>query len=238
MFFTFPDDFKQVELLPGITINLAWGKDIMISYAELGPHFSSPSDHHHPHEQGGYIIEGELDVVVGEHKRYCKAGDVFISPVNMIHGGFTRDKPVRMIEAFSPRRDDYIDPESVRDEGVPKINSSIKAKENGPIFSFPDDFKKKVLMPGAELNLVWGERLMISRATLQPGFTLKPHTHPQEQLGYIVEGETELVVGDEKRVLKGGDAFYAPSNVPHGGCVLNKPTTFIEFFTPPREDYI
>jgi len=40
-------------------------------------------------------------------------------------------------------------------------------------------------------------------------------SHPGEELGYVIEGELELTLGDERYVLQAGDSFYFPSTVPH-----------------------
>lgn len=50
-----------------------------------------------------------------------------------------------------------------------------------------------------------------------------PHTHPGEELGYILEGSLELeVTGQPKVTLKKGDAFFVPANTVHGGRNLGK----------------
>ncbi len=40
-------------------------------------------------------------------------------------------------------------------------------------------------------------------------------THRGEESGIIVEGEIELTVGDQKRILKTGEAYYFESTTPH-----------------------
>ena len=52
--------------------------------------------------------------------------------------------------------------------------------------------------------------------TFLPGATSKPHRHPGPIFGYILEGELEFAVGDEKvRTLKAGDTFYEAAMVLH-----------------------
>lgn len=50
-------------------------------------------------------------------------------------------------------------------------------------------------------------------------------------------GIFEVEIGGEKRVLKAGDGFLAPSNVPHGVVCLES-GVLIDVFTPMREDFI
>lgn len=42
------------------------------------------------------------------------------------------------------------------------------------------------------------------------------YTHQGEEVGIVVEGQIELTVGDETRVLSAGDAYLFDSRVPHG----------------------
>jgi len=60
--------------------------------------------------------------------------------------------------------------------------------------------------------------------------------HHGEEMGYVLEGEVALYLGDQVYELSVGDSFYFPSNVPHGysntGTVgakvlwVNTPVTF------------
>lgn len=40
--------------------------------------------------------------------------------------------------------------------------------------------------------------------------------HQGEEMGYVLEGEIALYLGDQTWSLSVGDSFYFPSNVPHG----------------------
>ena len=60
------------------------------------------------------------------------------------------------------------------------------------------------------------------------GFTLKmskvqagsathpPHVHQEDEIFYIVEGQAEFILGDEKRTAGPNTSFYCPSGVSHG----------------------
>ncbi len=52
------------------------------------------------------------------------------------------------------------------------------------------------------------------------------HTHPGEEIGYILEGQLELRVdGQPTRVLKPGDVFFIPAGVIHDGINTASGTT-------------
>jgi transcriptional regulator with XRE-family HTH domain len=59
-------------------------------------------------------------------------------------------------------------------------------------------------------------------------------THRGEEGGIVIEGEIELTVGAEKRVLGPGDAYYFESTVPHRfRNTGRKRTVIISACTPP-----
>ncbi|MFW6226584.1 MAG: cupin domain-containing protein [Bacteroidota bacterium] len=73
-----------------------------------GPMDEPEPPHSHPHEQISYIAEGELHVFIGEEKHHLKAGDIFLVPSNVKHTIQTLTKRVRIIDSFSPIREDFL----------------------------------------------------------------------------------------------------------------------------------
>jgi quercetin dioxygenase-like cupin family protein len=62
------------------------------------------------------------------------------------------------------------------------------------------------------------------------------HTHPHEQIGYLVRGRLRFQIGDEEQELSEGDSWLVPSNVPHFVTALED-SIAIDIFSPPREEY-
>ena len=55
-------------------------------------------------------------------------------------------------------------------------------------------------------------------AEFAPGVAAGKHTHPGEELGYVLEGTLQLeVTGQPPRTLKAGDAFFIPAGTVHDG---------------------
>ena len=53
--------------------------------------------------------------------------------------------------------------------------------------------------------------------TLAPGEVETAHRHPGPAFGYVLEGEYEWAIDDNKpRVFKAGDTFYEPTGCLHG----------------------
>ncbi|RMF85644.1 MAG: cupin domain-containing protein [Nitrospinota bacterium] len=95
----------------------------------------------------------------------------------------------------------------------------------------------KQLREGIVARIVSGEKLMMAFMDLQPHLSDMPHHHPHEQCGVVLEGEMELTVGEQKKLLKAGDTYFIPSNVPHAGRTYDKPARVLDIFSPPREEY-
>ena len=96
----------------------------------------------------------------------------------------------------------------------------------------------KTLFPGVTITTAWGESLMMSFVGFEyAGAAVPTHSHPHEQMGMGLEGEFELVLDGETRIIRTGDAYCIPSNVPHSARSVNGPARALDIFHPAREDY-
>jgi len=96
----------------------------------------------------------------------------------------------------------------------------------------------KTLFPGVTITTAWGDSLMMSFVQFEhAGAAVPVHNHPHEQMGMGIEGEFELVIDGEARIIRSGDAYCIPSNVPHSARSVNGPARALDIFHPIREDY-
>lgn len=65
---------------------------------------------------------------------------------------------------------------------------------------------------------------------------IQPHSHMNDQVGYIVSGQLEATIGDQTRILNPGDSYAIPSGIVHSARAI-KDTITIDVFSPPRNDY-
>jgi quercetin dioxygenase-like cupin family protein len=94
------------------------------------------------------------------------------------------------------------------------------------------------LLPGITIRTVWGERIMLSFLDFaEAGATVPLHQHEHEQMGMGLEGEFELVIGGESRIVRAGDAYLIPSDVEHSATAVGGPARALDIFSPPREEY-
>ena len=64
--------------------------------------------HSHPHEQMGMVIEGSIELEIDGERRSVSPGDAYHVRSNVLHGGKAGDGPVRVVEVFSPPREDFL----------------------------------------------------------------------------------------------------------------------------------
>lgn len=95
----------------------------------------------------------------------------------------------------------------------------------------------KELLPGISSRTFWGERMLLSLVDLAARATIPTHSHPHEQLGIVVQGEMELTVAGETRLVKVGDVYVVPGGVEHSVRMGDAACQVAETFAPVREEY-
>jgi quercetin dioxygenase-like cupin family protein len=61
-----------------------------------------------------------------------------------------------------------------------------------------------------------GREAVVARVEVAPGGHAGRHTHPGDEISYVLEGETELLVdGQPPRRIKAGESFVVPAGVVH-----------------------
>jgi quercetin dioxygenase-like cupin family protein len=86
-------------------------------------------------------------------------------------------------------------------------------------------------------TLAVGDKGLMSQFQLKAGALLPLHSHHYEQIGYLVSGEMQLMIGEEEHRVQPGDSWSISANVPHGARIV-KDTVALEIFMPVRRDYL
>jgi quercetin dioxygenase-like cupin family protein len=94
------------QLAPGLLGYYAHGQNMTLGYVEIKAGSDLPS-HQHPHEQITYIIEGQLDMVIGGKSCSLTAGMYYVIPSNVPHGAIAVTD-CKVIDVFNPVRADYV----------------------------------------------------------------------------------------------------------------------------------
>ena len=92
--------------------------------------------------------------------------------------------------------------------------------------------------PGIRIKTIAsGERVLMSKFSLSAGAKLPLHSHPNEQIGYLLSGRMTLYIGNTSRELRSGDSWCIPSCVEHRADIIEE-SCALEIFSPVREDYL
>lgn len=93
------------------------------------------------------------------------------------------------------------------------------------------------LGPGIDTRIVCGKGLTFSFADIAPNAFGKMHSHPHEQMIYVLEGDADLILEGKSYYLKAGDTMWVPGNLEHTGIAHEEGCRFLEVFTPARKDF-
>ena len=80
-------------------------------------------------------------------------------------------------------------------------------------------------------------QIMMVKVKLNKGSIGSPHHHFHSQTTYVASGTFEFTVGDEKQLIKQGDAVYIKPNILHSALCLEE-GVLIDVFAPIREDFL
>lgn len=100
-----------------------------------------------------------------------------------------------------------------------------------------DEIREKELAPGVMARIINSDFMSIAHVTIASGSKMPEHHHPNEQVVNVIEGELELTVKGEPRVLKPGMAEVLPPNMPHAARALTD-CRVIDVFHPVRADWL
>ncbi len=96
---------------------------------------------------------------------------------------------------------------------------------------------EKQLREGIKSRIISGEKIMMAFMEVAPGLNDPGHSHPHEQCGIVLEGELEMTIGDDVKLIRKGDTYFIPGGQPHGARTKDKPCKVLDIFSPPREEY-
>ena len=107
-FFNIDDDTQGIarQLGPGLAARIFVGEQAMLSVVTVEPH-AEGNVHSHPQEQWGLLLEGDGVRIQGGAEISVKAGDFWRTPGGVAHGVRAGANGMRILDIFSPPRDEY-----------------------------------------------------------------------------------------------------------------------------------
>ncbi|MBM4315462.1 MAG: cupin domain-containing protein [Deltaproteobacteria bacterium] len=86
-------------------------------------------------------------------------------------------------------------------------------------------------------TLVHGDKTLMTKFLLRKGSIVPRHAHPHEQIGYLVKGCMQFLIGAEKFEAQAGDSWCIAGGVEHKVDIMED-AVVVEVFSPVREDYL
>lgn len=83
----------------------------------------------------------------------------------------------------------------------------------------------------------YNEKLFLAEHRMEDGWVGAAHSHPHDQMAYVVSGHLRINAGGRTFEVRDGDSFVVRGGVEHQATAL-APSVVIDVFTPCREDYL
>ena len=99
-----------------------------------------------------------------------------------------------------------------------------------------DEIHSREIVPGYWAKFIHTEGMTLAYWEVDAGATLPEHSHPHEQIAHVLEGEFELTIAGESRLLVPGQVAVIPGDVPHSGQAITS-CRLLDAFQPARDDY-
>lgn len=100
--------------------------------------------------------------------------------------------------------------------------------------------KSLILRPvikGAQMWSVALERTMLTYFEIEPNSCFDMHSHVNEQISMVLEGELFFKIKDRIICVKKGDVIAIPSNTPHEVFTKKSSVIAVDSWSPVREQY-
>ncbi len=98
------------------------------------------------------------------------------------------------------------------------------------------DLPDFVPFKGYHGKMIHTDTMTVAHWEIEANHLLPEHSHPQEQIVNMMEGEFELTVEGKPILMRPGDVFVIPGDVPHSGRPITH-CRIIDVWHPARDDY-
>jgi quercetin dioxygenase-like cupin family protein len=85
--------------------------------------------------------------------------------------------------------------------------------------------------------LAYNDKLFLAEHEMVKGWVGAVHSHPHEQIVYVVHGHLRITCQGKTIDIRTGDTFVVRGGVEHGASAIED-SRVVDVFTPCRDDYI
>lgn len=83
----------------------------------------------------------------------------------------------------------------------------------------------------------YNDKLFLAEHYMEKGWVGAAHSHPHEQIVYVISGHLRVTGGGKTFDVRSGDSFLVRGGVEHQATAL-EPSHVIDVFTPCRNEYV
>lgn len=112
---------------------------------------------------------------------------------------------------------------------------SAEGSAQGTWIDINSDVRPIELVPGLVFRPLVGTGLAFNVVEFEPHTEAPLHSHEEEQITYVLEGEFEFEVSGEKHVLRPGMGVVIPPHAAHAARTFDTRCVEIDVFHPPRK---
>jgi quercetin dioxygenase-like cupin family protein len=88
---------KLEEFKPGIMSKAEIGNNLIMVCMEIGAG-KEDTGHRHPFDQCGVVIDGKMEMFIGEERKLLNSNESYFIPSGERHGWKTFDRPVKVLD--------------------------------------------------------------------------------------------------------------------------------------------
>ncbi len=104
----------------------------------------------------------------------------------------------------------------------------FREEENKMGFWDLNALKLDEFRPGIRSRLESGSGLTMAFMEIAPGKEGVAHDHPFDQCGVVIEGEIEMSVGEEKKLLRPMETYFIPAGIKHNWKTKSLPAKILD----------
>ncbi len=99
-----------------------------------------------------------------------------------------------------------------------------------------DSIEAKEIVKGFAGKFVHSGSMTFAYWDIAAGASLPSHSHPHEQVVNMLEGDFELNIDGDVRIIRKGEIVVIPPDAEHSARAITK-CRVLDVFSPVREDY-
>jgi gluconolactonase len=248
------DSLTSVELYPGVSARIFWGAGTMGTTLQLAPNAKIPEEVL-PADRFMFVLEGSIDQIIngapvtlisrkrdepdGIHSATPRTDFVYLEKgsKNAVTAGASGAK---LLELYSPVRLDYLKKAGIKNLPAEVMDVEITQTPNVVPNKVYDlyEFQLTELAPGAHSRLISGKNTQLSFISMDPNSVFPHHTHPEEQMMFVLRGACDEILLDGERAMKPNGVVRIPGNMVHGANIGDLGCDALDIFWPARPDYL